>query len=218
MVLRLASALAYVGFVGCFRAIGRDTVRYNSFCGPLALPSKTKARLKLTFLGDSVVVNDLPEVPVTLGNDGLSVTVKMSKQLSSLLWETRIVTSWLSWWFAVFELTLDARLGVLVFRQSNDVNLVFSQDACKTRERQEMAVAIAPLPAISYLPPEGSFCGMVSSKSRDETVISFEEGMIAFSRDHVGVPFEMDGLELGFKVGVIVVGLKVGTNKLLKSI
>ena len=148
-------------------------------------------------MGDSLVVNDFAEVPVTVGEDGVSVAVKMNKRLSSFLWDTGIVTSWLTWWYAVFELTFDPRLGVLVFHQSDDINLVFSQDACKT-ERPATLSLLARSPAASYLPPVGSFCGVLSTKRRDETVILFEEGSMLFSTDQARVPFGMDGTMIIF--------------------
>ena len=181
--------LCFVVCAGSFRALGLGAVRYNTFCGPLAVPGTVKRRTRLKFLSDSLVVNDLPEVPVTFSDTGKTVTVAMNSKVSAYFWDVGILTSWLTWWSGSLVLSFDSDLGVLVFKQSDRISLVFSEDACGV----PIIDPVVTSAVISYAPPLGSFCGKLSRKNRVETTIRLDGSSIQFDSDSAMVPFEMDG-------------------------
>ena len=148
---------------------------------------RVHAKIRLAFLGDSVVVNNLPKVPITFDRDSSMITITMNRGLSSFFWDTEIVTSWLTWWSSRVNLKFDPVLGVLVYQQSNDTNLVFSQDACKPRRTMTILK-----PVVSSYPnrPVGEFCSNLASGS-SKILVTFSSTHMTFFG--TPVPFDMDG-------------------------
>ena len=184
-----------LGLVEGFTSLGRDTLRFNSFCGPLSVPAgnpRFLKKIRFAFLADSVVVNNLPRLPVRFDTELSHLVVQLTKQVSAFLWAYGLITSWLTWWSSQFTMKFDPLLGVLVYQQSDNTNLVFSQDACNPFRNSSVETHISPL-ALS--PPLGDYCGIIF-RGKPEATVTFSTTHIAFLG--VIIPFVMDGQIIHF--------------------